>query len=239
MSQAPSQIERLFHVLSRLQSGRELGIVELAEQCACSRRAVMRDIRLLRQWDFAISEIGGTQTYVLRGSKSAVCPLDAEEVMLLALAVELSPLRRLPVLAAKIGDALLKLLEPFPPSQRQEIRRLLSLCEVEGGARRERPDVGELLLAVLYALRSGRDLRVVYRGDGDQRISCKIRPYRLLLAGGSWHLVCRLASDESIIRLDIGTLQQAVPVEDAGAAKVGPAESGMNASAAPMSGSVN
>ena len=216
MSQIQSQqVQRVFRLLRRLRTGRRYAVAELAELCCASRRAVLRDIQLLREFDYPVAVDSQTQRWYLETDQPQPwsLKLSVEEAALLALAVELSPLRRAPSVAAQIDSALAKILEPLPDSQKLEIRRVLSLCELEGGYRASRPEAGESLLAVLHALRSGRNLRVTYQDAGDGVTTVMMIPHRLLFSSDAWHLIGRSQGDREPLQVEVRQIRSAVAVD--------------------------
>jgi predicted DNA-binding transcriptional regulator YafY len=218
MTQIQSQqLTRLFRLLGLLRSGKRYAVGELAEVCSASRRAILRDIQLLREFDYPVAVDSRTQTWYMTAD-GPIPPsqgLTSEEAALLALAAELSPLRHAPAVAAKIASALAKILEQFPQPQSEEIRRLVSLCELEGGHLATRADTGDSLLAVLYALRSGKNLRVTYREADDAVTTTRMIPHRLAFSGNAWHLIGRSQTGRKPLRLEVTRIRHAVPVDEA------------------------
>ena len=213
MNRVPSNhVERIFRLLVQLQSGR-YGVVELAERCSCSRRAVQRDIQVLRDFNYPVAMDSRSQRWYLATdwSDPQSPALTPEEAALLTLAAQLSPLRRAPSVARQIDSALTKIFETFPSPQKEEIRRLLALCELEGGHSAERREAGEALLGILCALRLGKKLRVTYCDADDQVATVTIIPYRLVFSRNAWQLIGRTRSGRKPIQVEVGRIRRAVP----------------------------
>ncbi len=211
-----NQIDRILRLLAHLRSGSANTVTELAEKCMSSRRGIMRDIEILRSFDYAIEYDDCKHTFQLRdqrrirGAKS----LGAEELGLLAVAVALSPIRRVPDVENRITAAWNTILGEFPPEEQMEIRRLFSLCEVIGGTWGTTTLLGKLLLRVLRALQLGQNLRITYLSSDGARTTADVIPHRLVFSHDEWQLDGRLRIDRSPLSVTIRMLRNVVPLEE-------------------------
>ena len=211
-----NRTDRILRLLAHLRSGSANTVTELAEKCMSSRRGVMRDIELLRSHDYAIEYDDCRHTFQLRdqcrirGAKS----LRAQELGLLAVAVALSPIRRLPDVENRITAAWTTILGEVPPEEQMEIRRLFSLCEVIGETQGACTHLGKLLLRVLRALNSGQNLRITYLSSDGAWTTAEVIPHRLVFSQDEWQLDCRLRAERSPLSVVIRTLRNVVPLEE-------------------------
>ncbi len=213
------QTERILRLLAQLGSGRASTVTELAEKCLSNRRAVMRDIELLRRFGYAIEHDGCQQTYQLRDERriGGASSLGAEELDLLAVAVALSPIRRIPEVENRVFAAWNVLLGERSPQEQTEIRRLFSLCEVIGKTREPSAFSGKWLFRVLRALRLGQNLRITYLPSQGGRTIADIIPHRLAFSQDEWRLDGRLKADRSPLSVGIHAIRNVAPlVEDSG-----------------------
>ncbi|MEV7970889.1 YafY family protein [Sphaerisporangium sp. NPDC088356] len=181
---------RLLSLLLLLQTRGRMTAAELSQELEVSVRTVYRDVEALSSSGVPVyadrGPAGGYQ--LLDGYRTRLNGLTAEEASSLFLA-------GLPGPAAELGlgevaaAAELKLLAALPPEPRSRASRMRDrfLLDVPGWYR-DADDVPHLGV-VADAVWEGRELRMVYRRWGPAEVVRQVRPYGLVLKGGSWYMV--------------------------------------------------
>ena len=203
------QTERILRLLAQLRSGRASTVTELAEKCMSNRRGVMRDIELLRSFDYVIECDGSQHTYQLRDERRicAGSSVGAEGLGILAIAMALSPIRRVPEVENQISAAWDTLLRELSFQEQTEIRRLCSLCEVNEETRGASTFSGKMLLRVFRALCLGQNLRITYLSSDGGRTIADIIPHRLVFSQDEWRLDGRLKADRSPLSVGVHAIR--------------------------------
>jgi predicted DNA-binding transcriptional regulator YafY len=181
---------RLLSLLLLLQTRGRMTAAQLSEQLEVSVRTVYRDVEALSS--------AGVPVYADRGPAGGYQLLDGYRTRLNGLTTEEASslfLAGLPGPAAELGladvaaAAELKLLAALPPEPRSHASRMRErfLLDVPGWYRDadDVPYLGEVSDAVW----EGRVIRMVYRRWGPTEVVRQVRPYGLVLKGGSWYLV--------------------------------------------------
>ena len=181
---------RLLSLLLLLQARGRMTAGELAGELEVSVRTVYRDIEALAG--------AGVPVYADRGPAGGYRLLDGYRTRLNGLTpAEASSLflAALPGPAAQLGladlaaNAELKVLSALAPEPRSHATRLRERFHLDvPGWYREDEEV-PFLAEVSEAVWEQRVLRMSYRRWGPQVVEREVRPYGLVLKGGSWYLV--------------------------------------------------
>ncbi|GAA3819071.1 YafY family protein [Sphaerisporangium flaviroseum] len=190
---------RLLSLLLLLQTRGRMTAAELSEELEVSVRTVYRDVEALSSAGVPVyadrGPAGGYQ--LLDGYRTRLNGLTAEEASSLFLAGLPGPAAELG-LADVAAAAELKLLAALPPEPRSQASRMRErfLLDVPGWYRDadDVPHLGQVADAVW----EGRRLRMVYRRWGPTEVEREVRPYGLVLKGGSWYMVA--APDDATAR---------------------------------------
>ncbi|WP_214415785.1 helix-turn-helix transcriptional regulator [Sphaerisporangium fuscum] len=188
---------RLLSLLLLLQTRGRMTAAELSEELEVSVRTVYRDVEALSSAGVPVyadrGPAGGYQ--LLDGYRTRLNGLTAEEASSLFLAGLPGPAAELG-LAEVAAAAELKLLAALPPEPRSRASRMRErfLLDVPGWYRDsdDVPFLGEVADAVW----DGREVRMVYRRWGPTEVVRQVRPYGLVLKGGSWYLVAAPSGGE-------------------------------------------
>ncbi|GII78048.1 transcriptional regulator [Sphaerisporangium rufum] len=181
---------RLLSLLLLLQARGQMTATELSRELEVSVRTVYRDVEAL--------SAAGVPVYADRGPAGGYRLLDGYRTRLTGLTAEEASslfLAALPGPAAELGRsevaaaAELKLLAALPPEPRSRAARMRErfLLDVPGWYRES--DEVPLLAEVADAVWEEREIQMVYRRWGPQDVTRRVRPYGLVLKGGSWYLV--------------------------------------------------
>ncbi|GII61177.1 transcriptional regulator [Sphaerisporangium krabiense] len=188
---------RLLSLLLLLQTRGRMTAAELSRELEVSVRTVYRDVEALSAAGVPVyadrGPAGGYQ--LLDGYRTRLNGLSAEEASSLFLAGLPGPAAELG-LAEVAAAAELKLLAALPPEPRSHASRMRErfLLDVPGWYR-DADDV-PLLGLVADAVWEGREIRMLYRRWGPAEVSRQVRPYGLVLKGGSWYMVAAPADAE-------------------------------------------
>ncbi|MFC4591539.1 helix-turn-helix transcriptional regulator [Sphaerisporangium corydalis] len=181
---------RLLSLLLLLQARGRMTAAELSEELEVSVRTVYRDVEALSSAGVPVyADRGPTGGYqLLDGYRTRLNGLTSEEASSLFLAGLPGPAAQLG-LAEVAAAAELKLLSALPPEPRSHASRMRErfLMDVPGWYRAadEVPHLGRVADAVW----EGREIRMLYRRWGPAEVVRQVRPYGLVLKGGSWYLV--------------------------------------------------
>ncbi|MFC6084746.1 helix-turn-helix transcriptional regulator [Sphaerisporangium aureirubrum] len=181
---------RLLSLLLLLQTRGHMTATELSRELEVSVRTVYRDVEALSSAGVPVyADRGPAGGYrLLDGYRTRLNGLTAEEASSLFLAALPGPAAELG-LAEVAAAAELKMLAALPPEPRSHASRMRQrfLLDVPGWYR----DADEVpwLGPVSDAVWDERWLRMVYRRWGPAEVEREVRPYGLVLKGGSWYMI--------------------------------------------------
>lgn len=184
---------RLVTLLLLLQSRGQLTAAELAEELEVSERTIHRDVD-------ALSE-SGVPIYAERGPHGGIRLVDGYRTRLTGMTPEEAEalfLAGLPGPAAELGlgtvvaAAQLKVLASLPPELRARASRLVERFHLDAGDWFHASQPVPHLAALSDAVWSGTRIAIDYeRGDGPVRRV--LEPLGVVLKGGTWYVVARVA----------------------------------------------
>ncbi|MEV6985888.1 transcriptional regulator [Sphaerisporangium sp. NPDC051017] len=181
---------RLLSLLLLLQTRGRMTAAEISQELEVSIRTVYRDVEALSSAGVPVyADRGPAGGYrLLDGYRTRLNGLSAEEASSLFLAGLPGPAAELG-LADVAAAAELKLLAALPPEPRSHASRMRErfLLDVPGWYR-DADDV-PLLGLVADAVWEGREIRMLYRRWGPAEVTRQVRPYGLVLKGGSWYMI--------------------------------------------------
>lgn len=181
---------RMLTLLSLLQSGRAWQGNDLACHLRTSSRTLRRDIDRLRDLGYPVRSVrgpGGSYQLVAGRAMPPLLLTDEEAVatvvgLRIAAAAQADP-------ATEAAEAALRKLEQvLPPRLRHRMEALsASIDTVPRTGSAPDPD---LLQALARAMRARHDVRFGYTSRGGQRSWRRVEPYRQVLVGRRWYLLC-------------------------------------------------
>ncbi|WP_372455657.1 helix-turn-helix transcriptional regulator [Sphaerisporangium fuscum] len=187
MSDSP---ERLFRLLSLLQTPREWPGSELAERLEVSPRTVRRDIERLRDLGYPVQATMGAAGGYRLAAGTAMPPLLLDDDEAVAIAVGLRTAAGHPVDGIEEASlrALTKLEQVLPSRLRHRVGTLgAATVPMLSG---EEASVDPRTLVVLAAAVANRErVRFAYRAADDAESRRQAEPYRLVAAGRRWYLL--------------------------------------------------
>jgi predicted DNA-binding transcriptional regulator YafY len=209
-----TRFQRVFRLLSYLQSGPRFNAEQLAHQFRVSRRTIFRDIMFLREMGVPVIFDEGHSAYRLSPHFQIARTLSVsdEELTMLFLAAHLSLAQAVPELGAVVREAMAKLMCNVPEETRTEIASLLNTCipEFETPA----PD-WRALMAILRAIRAKRQIRIHVAADPPARsLETKVAPYRVVATPRTWLLVGRSSFHRRVRTFDVSDVQRVEITED-------------------------
>ncbi len=182
--------ERLFRLLSLLQTPREWPGSELAERLEVSPRTVRRDIERLRDLGYPVQATMGAAGGYRLAAGTAMPPLLLDDDEAVAIAVGLRTAAGHPVDGIEEASlrALTKLEQVLPSRLRHRVGTLgAATVPMLSG---EEASVDPRTLVVLAAAVANRErVRFAYRAADDAESRRQAEPYRLVAAGRRWYLL--------------------------------------------------
>jgi predicted DNA-binding transcriptional regulator YafY len=177
-------------LLLLLQTRGHMTATELSRELEVSVRTVYRDVEALSSAGVPVyADRGPAGGYrLLDGYRTRLNGLTAEEAASLFLAALPGPAAELG-LAEVAAAAELKMLAALPPEPRSHASRMRRrfLLDVPGWYRDA--DQVPWLTQVADAVWQERRLGMVYRRWGPAEVEREVRPYGLVLKGGSWYMI--------------------------------------------------
>jgi predicted DNA-binding transcriptional regulator YafY len=184
-------LSRCLQLVSLLYSQAGYSVTELARQLGVSTRTVYRYIEVLRTVGIPVQFDERKSGYVISPQfRLKVSQLTEDELALLILAAQSSPIAGHGELGKIITRASSKLLSQAPLELRTEAANLLQACEIAADARFQSQEEHDLCLQILTAIRQQRQIRLTYQtgAPGESTIQTKVVPYRLVLQAEDAHL---------------------------------------------------
>jgi proteasome accessory factor B len=209
-----SRFQRVFRLLSYLQSGPRFNADQLAHQFQVSRRTIFRDIMFLREMGIPVVFDEGNGAYRLSAQFRIARVLSAsgDELAMLFLAAHLSLVPSIPELGAMVREAAAKLLCNLPEENRTQIANLLNACRLDLDL--PVPD-SRIVKSIFKAIRLRRQIRISTASDGPvPPLETKVAPYRFVATAGRWLLIGRSSIHRSVQTFDVATIKRVDITED-------------------------
>lgn len=185
-------LSRYLQLVSLLYSQAGYGVIELARQLGVSTRTIYRYIEVLRTVGIPVQFDERKSGYVIAPQfRLKVSQLTEDELALLILAAQSSPIASGGDLGTIIAEASSKLLAQAPVELRTAAARLLGACTIAADARLPSQEEHQRCLEILAAIRQQRQIRLLYQNEPPQEstIQTKVAPYRLVMESEDAHLV--------------------------------------------------
>ena len=183
--------ERLFSLLSLLQTPREWPGPELAQRLGVTSRTVRNDVERLRQMGYPVQATRGSVGGYRLSAGAAMPPLLLEDDEAVAVAVSLRTATggAIEGLEETALRALTKLQQVLPPRLGRRVDALQSHT-VRVSAQRRGPQVeGRVLASIAATARDREIMRFRYSDHAGSGTERKVEPYRLVNWGRRWYLV--------------------------------------------------
>jgi predicted DNA-binding transcriptional regulator YafY len=209
-----TRFQRVFRLLSYLQSGPRFNAEQLAHQFGVSRRTVFRDIMFLREMGIPVIFDEGNAAYRLSPhfQISRTLAVSDEELTMLFLAAHLSLAQGVPELGGVVREAMAKLMCSIPEETRMEIASLLNACIAD--CRASVTD-SRGLMAIFKAIRAKRQIRIYVAGDPPARsLETKVAPYCVVAKPRTWLLVGRSSFHRRVRAFDVSSIKRVEITED-------------------------
>jgi predicted DNA-binding transcriptional regulator YafY len=190
---------RTLRLLSLLQARRFWPGGELAGRLEVSPRTLRRDIDRLRDLGYPIHAQPGAAGGYQLGAGTALPPLvvDDEEAVALAIGLQTAAQSAVDGIAESSVRALAKVVQVMPSRLRRRVEALdaMTVPARWGGASAataaDQPGIDPgILTTVALACRDSERIRFGYTAADGQRSDRHVEPYRLVLLGRRWYLVC-------------------------------------------------
>ncbi len=216
-----NRLERILRLLSFLQSGPSYNAEQLAQEMEVSRRTIFRDLGAMRTAGIPVFFNDDTEGYSIPPQYSRERKLlDEEELAILSVMAQLSPLEAIHGLGSKAHEALAKLQSALPEEQQLEISRLINSFSAEYPAA-ESPAAATHALGTLFeAVRKRLQVLIeVQEADSPTPFQTHLSPYRISYSDGRWHVTGRSTAHEAthtfaldkITKVELTTDPYAVP----------------------------
>jgi predicted DNA-binding transcriptional regulator YafY len=192
--------DRLFQIVTLLQSRRMITAQKLADELGVSVRTIYRDIADLSDTGVPVEGEAGVGYRLSPGYTLPPLTFDREEIEALVMGARMAESHADPALGAAARRALVKIEAVLPAPMR---KALLSTA-LFAPTRRERPEALELLEPLRAAIFARNKVELAYtRKDGTDTARI-VRPVGLYFWVTSWSLAawCELREDWRSFRLD-------------------------------------
>ena len=193
---------RLISLVLLLQARETMTAAELARELEVSERTVYRDVLALSAAGVPVyADRGRAGGYRLVGGyRTRLTGLTRTEAEALFLAGLPGPAREMG-LGEAVTVARLKVMAALPASLRDASARAGQRFHLDSPGWFRTPGPPPHLARLADAVWQDRTVRLRYR-RGDREVTREVQPYGLVLKGGGWYLVARVADDHRIYRVD-------------------------------------
>jgi predicted DNA-binding transcriptional regulator YafY len=189
------RITRLLRLLRMLHTGAGQNSAALAKACGVTRRTIFRDLESLRRAGVPLEFDQKAQRFSISGA-FFLPPTNftAEEALsILALAGEMGRSERLPFFDAAYTAAI-KLEGNLPAALRKQLRSVTRAIKIRPTKVSRLAGKDEIYHSLVAAIESRRVVKMQYDSFTEwERITTKLRPYRLLFSRHSWYVAGRSA----------------------------------------------
>jgi predicted DNA-binding transcriptional regulator YafY len=200
-----NRIERILRLLSFLQSGPSYNAEQLAQELEVSRRTIFRDLGVMRSAGIPVFFNDDTEGYSIPPQpRDRSKQLDDEELAILSVMAQLSPLEAIHGLGTKAHEALAKLQAALPEEQRLEISRLISSFSAEFPQAEPSASATDALGMLFEAVRKRLQVRIETQdADSGTPFQTQLSPFRISYADGRWQVTGRSTAHEATRTFDL------------------------------------
>lgn len=206
------RIQRLLRLAELLQSGRTYNSLQLADQCAVSRRTIFRDLKMLQLAGLPIVYDKQKQGYWLSNT-SLLPPTEFtvhETLSMLVLCHELGDDARGIPFQGHARLAAVKLLSNLPSHLREYVGELTESISLRIDPRNPLEGWRRHYVLLADAVRQRRQVRIDYHSLAEeQEISTLLSPYRILFNRRSWYVIGRSSLHRAIRTFNVGRIGKA------------------------------
>jgi predicted DNA-binding transcriptional regulator YafY len=184
---------RTLRLLSLLQARRYWPGTELAGRLQVSPRTLRRDVDRLRELGYPIQAQRGVDGGYQLAAGAALPPLvvDDEEAVALAVGLQMAAQGAAGGTAEASMRALAKVIQVMPARLRRRVEALTAATVPASWGNTTQVAVDPVILTtVALACRDTERLRFSYTAAGGEQTDRHVEPYRLVLLGRRWYLVC-------------------------------------------------
>jgi predicted DNA-binding transcriptional regulator YafY len=184
---------RTLRLLSLLQGRRYWPGSELAERLQVSARTLRRDVDRLRELGYPIQAQRGVDGGYQLAAGTALPPLvvDDEEAVALAVGLQVGAQGGVEGTAEASMRALTKVIQVMPARLRRRVEALTAATvSATWGSTAQVAVDPAILTTTAMACRDTERLRFSYTAASGEQTDRHVEPYRLVLLGRRWYLVC-------------------------------------------------
>ena len=184
---------RTLRLLSLLQGRRYWPGSELAERLQVSARTLRRDVDRLRELGYPIQAQRGVDGGYQLAAGTALPPLvvDDEEAVALAVGLQVGAQGGVEGTAEASMRALTKVIQVMPARLRRRVEALTAATvSATWGSTAQVAVDPAVLTTIAMACRDTERLRFSYTAASGEQTDRHVEPYRLVLLGRRWYLVC-------------------------------------------------
>ena len=184
---------RTLRLLSLLQGRRYWPGAELAERLQVSARTLRRDVDRLRELGYPIQAQRGVDGGYQLAAGTALPPLvvDDEEAVALAVGLQVGAQGGVEGTAEVSMRALTKVIQVMPARLRRRVEALTAATvSATWGSTAQVAVDPAILTTTAMACRDTERLRFSYTAASGEQTDRHVEPYRLVLLGRRWYLVC-------------------------------------------------
>ncbi|MBL4685964.1 MAG: WYL domain-containing protein [Nannocystaceae bacterium] len=193
-----TRVDRVLDLLDLLRGAQTLTVADIAEELACSRRTVLRDLASLRERGWPIVGEGGPGGGIRleRDRGVAAVHLTTEEVAALWLSTRLSASASNVPWSGAARSGLRKVFASVPAERRRALRSLVDRVKVGRPATAQvRAELGttsdDLLGALERAFTRSLCVSFGYTDRRGRRTRRRVEPHGLLVETPAWYLLAR------------------------------------------------
>jgi len=216
-SRVHTRFQRLFRVLTHIQSGPRFNVGQLARELGVTRRTIFRDIQFLRDIGFNIvfdQQAGG---YRILSAVELPRPLalNPDDIALITVALRWSLARAIPEFSGAAESVLTKLLSICDHQTKNQLSHLLNACVLEKEMTNDLIFNDNVLVTIYRGIRRQRQIRAFFSEplDGKWR-QTKIAPYRIAASTVKWLLIGRSSVHRSTCTFDISQIDKVELTDD-------------------------
>jgi len=210
------RITRLLKLLQTLQSGQGQNAKGLAGACGVTRRTIFRDLETLKAAGVPLEFDADSQRYMIP-TAFFLPPTNltaAEALSLIAVTSELGADSGLPFLEPA-RTAALKLESSLPAALRDELRAMTRSIHIRTGPTNPLDGKEAVYQQLIDAIAGRRVVRIEYASLTEwEKISTKLRPYRLMFSRRSWFVIGRSSAHRDVRTFNVGRIDALKPLRE-------------------------
>ncbi len=211
--QLPSKLQRVLQILSLIQSGVRLNAGNLAAEVGVSRRTIFRDVNLLREAGIPIYFDEAWDSYRIEQAfrLPRLGRFSDDEIGLLILAAQTSPLHDSPDLSKIIRRAVVRLLASLPEEGKHAGATIVDYSTYVSVT--ARPIEANIISACVQGIQRQRQLRLHLTGvAGNGEV--QLAPWHLLRRDDDWSLLGRKMPEARNCKVNLQRIETATLTDE-------------------------